>query len=164
MIVGFAVLFGGAMWLAWQLPRVRLRPWTRRAISAALFVPAVPVIMWSSTWASKAVIIVLAYGYDAYAAGLWIINRRGDLSDGRNLGDFWNGVWGALLFFSYAWPMLPLVVFRFITDRNEERGADAGEAHYRRGKVRQHHGHYAQARDDFHTAVAYFTSFLEYAE
>lgn len=38
------------------------------------------------------------------------------------------------------------------------------KAHFRRGKVRQRHGRYAQARDDFQAAVGHFTSFLENAE
>src|SRR5262245_1270414 len=162
ILIGVVALFGGALWLSWRLPRVRLDVWTRRLVTVALFVPAVPVMMWSSAWASKAVVIVLAYGYDAYAAGLWIINKRGDLTDGGNLGDFWNGVWGALMFLSFVWPILPLVVFRFVTDDYESRGADTGEAHYRRGQVRQRHGHYAEAREDYQAAVAHFTSYLEY--
>jgi hypothetical protein len=41
---------------------------------------------------------------------------------------------------------------------------DTGDAHHYRGKVRHHHGHHAQARDDFQVAVGHFTSFLEYVE
>jgi hypothetical protein len=164
VLVGFAVLVGGALAVAWRLPRVRCGKWPRRAVTAMLFIAAVPVIMWSSSVASNAMVIILAYGYDAYAAGLWIINKHGDLNNGGNIGDFWHGVWGALMFLSFAWPMLPLVVFRFITDRPEERAATTGEALYYRGLVRQNHGLYASALEDYQTAIGQLTSFLEYME
>jgi hypothetical protein len=62
-------------------------------------------------------LVVLAFGFDEYTAGLRIINKHGELSNGHSISDFWMGVWGALLFLSVAVPMLPLVVFWSLTDR-----------------------------------------------
>lgn len=163
LIAGMAVLVGAALGIAALLPRVRIGKWSRRLISAGLFITAMPVVIWSSMWASNAAVIVLAYGYDAYAGGLWIVNKHGDLSDGSRLSDIWHGVWGAFMFLSFAWPLLPLMVFRFVSDRPEERDADSGEAYFWRGKVRLAHGAHAQALSDFQLAIVQLESFLEYA-
>jgi hypothetical protein len=104
-----------AVGLSSVLPRIRCGKWTRRIVSAALFLVALPAFIWCATHGSKALLVVLAYGFDEYTAGLRIINKHGELSDGRSISDLWMGVCGALLFLSVAVPTLPLVVFRLLT-------------------------------------------------
>ena len=109
--------------LASILPRIRCSKWARFAISAALFLVGLPVMIWCMTWGSRALIIVLAYGLDEYAAGLWIIDRYGNLSDGRSLSEFWDGAWGAAMFLSLLVPNLPLMVFHMLSDKAPNSGA-----------------------------------------
>ena len=61
---------------------------------------------WPSVHAAR---IMRRYGYDEYAAGLWIINKHGDLTNGQTLSEFWQGVWGALIFLSLQ--KLPITEF-----------------------------------------------------
>jgi hypothetical protein len=106
-----------AVGLSSVLPRIRCGKWTRRIVTVALFLVALPAFIWCATNGSKVLLVVVAYGLDEYTAGLRIINKHGELSYGRSISDIWMGVWGALLFLSVAVPTLPLVVFRLLTDR-----------------------------------------------
>ena len=72
-------------------------------------------------------VIVLAYGYEAYAAGLWIINKHGELSDGRSLSDVWMGVWGAVMVVSLMVSTLPAWVFFMLLDRTAEKKKEVRE-------------------------------------
>lgn len=164
ILLGMAVCLAAALWLVSMLPAYRCRRMTRRAVSAVLFVAAIPVTIWGSVWASKALVIILAYGHDAYASGLWIINKRGDLNNGESLGDFWAGVWGAVVFLWFLAPMLPLVVFLGVTDRPAERSAKTGEAIFYRGLVRRAHAQHSQALEDFQMAAHLFAEYLRYVE
>ncbi len=115
IFLGIAIYAIG-LGLTSMLPHVHCGRVTRFAISGVLFLLALPVGMWCMSQGSRIPIIVLAYGYDEYAAGLWIINKHGDLSDGRTLSDFWNGVWGAMIFLSLPVAVLPLCVFQMLSD------------------------------------------------
>lgn len=106
-----------AVWLSSVLPRIECGRSMRRIVTVGLFLVGLPAFIWCATNGSKALLVVLACGLDEYTAGLRIINKHGELSDGRSLNDFWMGVWGALLFLSVAVPMLPLLTFRLISNQ-----------------------------------------------
>jgi hypothetical protein len=132
-LVGLPLIFVCAVaWIAIAvglvavLPRIRCGEWTRRIVTVILFLAALPTFIWCATTGSKALLVVLACGWDEYTAGLWIINKHGELSNGRSISDFWMGVWGALLFISMAIPTLPLVVFRLLTDRAPQKEKNNG--------------------------------------
>ena len=117
IFVGFAIYLAILLGLTSILPRIRCGKWARFAINAALFLVALPAMIWCMTWGSRALIIVLAYGLDEYVAGLWIINKHGILSDGSSLSEFWRGAWGAAMYLSLLVPQLPLCVFQMLTDK-----------------------------------------------
>jgi xanthine/uracil permease len=110
-----------AVGLSSVLPRVRCSKWTRRLVSFTLLVAGIPAFIWCAKQGSQALLVIMAFGFDEYASGLRIINKHGELSDGRSLGDVWMGVWGAFLFLSLALPILPLVVFRLWVARTKPR-------------------------------------------
>ena len=72
IFLGIAIYAIG-LGLTSMLPHVHCGRVTRFAISGVLFLLALPVGMWCMSQGSRIPIIVLAYGYDEYAAGLWII-------------------------------------------------------------------------------------------
>jgi hypothetical protein len=117
IFLGFIICLAVVLALTWILPPVRCSRATRYAVCGALLLVAIPFFAWCTSQGSRALIIVLAYGYDDYVAGLWIVNKHGDLTDGRALSEFWMGVWGALMFMSLAVSALPLWVFLMLLSK-----------------------------------------------
>ena len=55
------------------------------------------------------VAVIASFGWDAYAEGLRVINKHGQLSDGRYLGVFWAaavGAWWFPIWFLFAIPVV----------------------------------------------------------
>ena len=55
--------------------------------------------------------VIASFGWDAYAEGLRVINKHGQLSDGRYLGVFWAAVFGAGWFPIWFLTAVPVVAW-----------------------------------------------------
>jgi hypothetical protein len=89
------------------LRRSRSTFWLGLVVLAPLTVPAVPL----SAEAVKALAVIASFGWDAYESGLHVVNKRGQLSDGRYLGVFWAAAMGGMTVTLAALWIMPLVVW-----------------------------------------------------
>jgi hypothetical protein len=67
--------------------------------------------------------ISLAYGLDAYADGLRLVDKHGNLNDGRVLPDVWRVVLYTGVYILQIWSTLPIVVFYSLFSPDRERRA-----------------------------------------
>jgi hypothetical protein len=59
------------------------------------------------------VAVIASFGWDAYADGLRVVNKHGQLSDGRYLGLFWAAAFGSWWFPACFLLSIPVVAWHF---------------------------------------------------
>ena len=103
----FALAMGWMFWLntARFLPSRRSRTayWAGVAFFALVILPTV---RFTTTEGSKAVAVIASRGWDAYSDGLRVVDKYGQLSDGRYLSGFWTAA-----IFAMMWTMILLIIF-----------------------------------------------------
>jgi hypothetical protein len=89
------------------LRRSRRTYWIGMALLVPLFLAAALI----TPKVIGAIAVIASLGWDAYAEGLRVINKHGQLSDGRFLGIFWAAVFGAGWFPIWGLFTIPVVAW-----------------------------------------------------
>ncbi len=78
--------------------------------------------------------VIASFGWDAYAEGLRVVNKHGQLSDGRYLGVFWAAAFGAGWFPLWLLYGIPVAAWHCHFNPRRQPGQDAAAQEVERGR------------------------------
>ncbi|MBO0698618.1 MAG: hypothetical protein J2P46_09505, partial [Zavarzinella sp.] len=107
----------------------RWRPGGSRTLYWAGLLVIVPLGLATMPTAPKvmrAVTVIASFGWDAYAGGLRVVSKHGELSDGRFLSTFWSAATGVgSIVLEFVW-VIPVLAWHYrFRPRRPGRGGDA---------------------------------------